>query len=31
MIVSGLFFAATFLSPVHATDILLADFVFDPE
>ena len=26
----GLFFALTYLSPLHATDILFADFVFDP-
>ena len=26
----GLFFACTYLSPLHATDILFADFVFDP-
>jgi hypothetical protein len=31
MIPLGIFFGCTYLSPLHATDIIFADFVFDPE
>jgi hypothetical protein len=27
----GIFFCSTYLSPIHATFILFADFVYDPE